>query len=68
MEWTHGIDLLGMLTPYLFVVILTAIPALKLLKRTGLSRVWAAVVILPLGSILLFWVIAYKHWPIREAS
>ena len=60
-------DTFAQLVPYLIIVVLTAIPALILFGRTGLSRWWALLSLVPLGMIVILWVVALRHWPVTPA-
>ena len=62
------VDFAGLLFPYFIVVVLTVIPALIILKRVGLSRAWALLAIIPPGGVLIFWIVAFKSWPLIEKS
>ena len=55
--------------PFAFWLIITIIPSIKLLRRTGLHVALAALNLFPLlGTIILVWVVAYAQWPkIKEA-
>ncbi len=61
-------DFVAILIPYIVVVIITGIPALRIFGRLGLSRAWALLAIIPLGNILVIWIIAYKCWPVEELT
>jgi len=43
------------------------IPCAIILGRLGFSRLWALLTVLPLATIVLFWVIALIEWPIADA-
>jgi hypothetical protein len=50
-------------------IILSIIPAIKLLGRLGKSRWWAAITLVPvLGIVILLWIVAYSRWPLAEDS
>lgn len=52
------------LLPIAFWLLLTIIPSIKLLRRTGLSVGLAALNLLPLiGTIVLIWIVGYSEWP-----
>ncbi|MGF1501503.1 MAG: hypothetical protein ACFBSD_06775 [Paracoccaceae bacterium] len=34
-----------------------------LLPRAGLDRLWAFVALVPLGAVVLLWVLAFRPWP-----
>jgi len=48
--------------PYLLLTVLTAIPAWRLFERTGMSRWWTLLSVVPLGMIIILWVVAYCRW------
>lgn len=52
--------------PYILIVALTAIPSWKLLGRVGLAPAWTLLCLLPLGFIIVMWMVAYRKWPIAE--
>ena len=54
------------LLPYLILVVLTAIPSWVLLGRIGLSRWWTLLSLVPLGMLIVLWMVAFRRWPIRE--
>ena len=62
------VDFVAMLIPYFVVVVLTIIPAIRILRRVGLSRAWALLAIIPPGGVLIFWIVAFKSWPLMEKS
>ena len=49
--------------PYLLLVVLTAIPAFVLFKRIGFSPAWTLLSIVPLGMLIILWIVAYRRWP-----
>ena len=59
-EYVGLADFIGLLTPYFIVVLLTIIPAIRILRSVGLSRAWALLAIIPPGSVLIFWIVAFK--------
>ncbi|MCX8224538.1 MAG: hypothetical protein OTI35_00575 [Sulfitobacter sp.] len=40
----------------------------KLCPKAGLSKWWALVLLFPLFSIILLWVIAFKKWPTDKGA
>jgi hypothetical protein len=46
--------------PYLLLVILTAIPAHVLLGKLGLSRWWNLFSVLPIGAVVVLWVVSLR--------
>ena len=49
-----------MITGFLFVAILLVVPFWRLLPRFGLPRWLALVAVLPVGALILLWVIAFR--------
>jgi hypothetical protein len=49
--------------PYLILVVLTAIPGYVLFKRIGFSPAWTLLSIVPLGMLIILWIVAYRRWP-----
>ena len=47
----------------LIIAALTIVPFWKILPRAGLSPWLALVTIIPLGTLVLLWVLAFKRWP-----
>ncbi len=45
---------------YVAISVLTVIPFLKLLPHFGVKSVWAYAAIIPLGALVLLWVMAMK--------
>jgi hypothetical protein len=60
-------DMVGWL-PYLMIVILTAIPSFFVFKKAGLSPWWAAIAIVPLGTVIILWIVAFSNWPASRPS
>ena len=48
--------------PFIILGILTLIPTVALLKRTGLSRSWVLLSFVPLGMLIVLWLVAFKSW------
>jgi len=48
------------LVVWLVVAVLTVIPMMKLLPHFGVNRNWAFAGIIPLGALVLLWVMAAK--------
>ena len=48
--------------PFIILGILTLIPTVVLLRRTGLSRAWVLLSFLPLGMLIVLWLVAFKSW------
>ena len=53
---------------FIVVVALTVIPLFKLLPAFGLNPYWALVAIVPLGVIVLLWVMAGRLDRLRGGS
>jgi hypothetical protein len=51
---------------YLVVTALTVVPLWRILPRAGLAKQWALAAALPLGAVVLLWVLAYRRWPMDE--
>jgi len=52
--------------PLLVLTIFFAIPLYRILKRTGKSRWWTILSIIPFpifGGVVVLWIIAYGRWP-----
>jgi uncharacterized membrane protein YeaQ/YmgE (transglycosylase-associated protein family) len=43
--------------------ILFGLPAIKILRRTGLSEWWFLLIYTGIGAIIGLWVLAYCRWP-----
>jgi hypothetical protein len=55
------------IAPYLALFLLTVIPSICLLHRTGLHIALAAFNLIPIGgTIVLVWIIAFSKWPSRQ--
>lgn len=54
--------------PFIILGVLTAIPTVALLKRTGLSRSWVLLSFVPLGMLIVLWLVAFKSWNKTEVS
>jgi hypothetical protein len=56
------------IAPYLALFLLTIIPSVCLLHRTGIHIALAAFNLIPIGgTIVLLWVIAFSKWPRASA-
>jgi hypothetical protein len=52
------------IAPYFALFLLTIIPSIWLLHRTGIHVALAAINLIPIGgTIVLLWVIAFSKWP-----
>jgi hypothetical protein len=50
--------------PIIIILVLTVIPGIRLLKRTGLHVALAALNLVPIyGTVVLIWNITYSNWP-----
>lgn len=53
-----------------FFVLLTMVislwPVFRILKRVGLSPVWALVAFVPFMNVVMLWVFAFVDWPIEK--
>ncbi|HSF96867.1 MAG TPA: hypothetical protein VLA52_17710 [Thermohalobaculum sp.] len=47
----------------LVVTALVVIPFWMILPRAGVAPAWALAAIIPLGAVVLLWVLALKSWP-----
>lgn len=45
---------------YVAWVLLIAIPLFKLLPKYGMNALWSIFAVLPVGIIILLWIMAYK--------
>lgn len=48
---------------WLAVTILQVIPLWRILPRAGIASPWALTAALPLGVLVLLWVLAFRRWP-----
>lgn len=62
------LEAVGPLLIYLFALIIYfvifGVPVMQLLARTGHSRFWILIALVPLVNIIFLWVWAFKRWPI----
>ena len=57
------------IAPYLALFLLTIIPSVCLLHRTGMHIALTAFNLIPIGgTIVLLWVIAFSKWPSRQLT
>ena len=57
------------IAPYLALFLLTVIPSVCLLHRTGIHIALAAFNLIPIGgTVVLLWVIAFSKWPTRQLT
>ncbi|HRF10455.1 MAG TPA: hypothetical protein PL193_17695 [Xanthobacteraceae bacterium] len=61
-------DVAGQLAIYLVALVIYfgifGVPLMQLLARTGHSRFWILIALVPLVNIIFLWVWAFKRWPI----
>ena len=50
------------LIPSMVMGLLVIIPALRLLKRVGMSWAWALLSFFPIGIVVMVWAIAFSSW------
>jgi hypothetical protein len=48
---------------YVVLVAVTIVPSWRILRRAGLSPWWSLFSLVPLGTIPVLWIIAYRRWP-----
>ena len=48
---------------WLVAAVLQVVPLWRILPRAGIASPWALAAAVPLGTIVLLWVMAYKDWP-----
>jgi hypothetical protein len=48
---------------YVVLVAVTIVPLWRILRRVGLSPWWSLFSLVPLGTIPVLWIIAYRRWP-----
>ena len=46
---------------YAILVVLTVVPFFQLLPHFGINAVWSLIAILPVGVIILLWIMATKR-------
>jgi len=57
------LDTLLTMAPSLLMILLPVIPVIYLLKRVGMSRAWALLLLFPFfGFVVVVWVIAFARW------
>ena len=50
----------GMVTGFLFVAVLLVVPFWRILPRHGIASGFALLAILPVGALILLWIVAFK--------
>ena len=54
----------NLLIRYLATLAFTTYPTWRIIKRTGLNKYWAALILLPgLGSLSILIMLAFSDWP-----
>ena len=48
---------------FLLGAVLLVVPMWLILPRAGLSSYWAFCALIPLGVVVLLWVLALRRWP-----
>lgn len=55
---------LAQFLPLTILGVISLIPALRIIRRTGLSRWWALFIIVPaFGAVIVLWIVAFRQWP-----
>ena len=49
-----------LITGFLFLAVLLVVPFWRLLPSYGMSKYYALLAILPVGAVLLLWVLAFR--------
>ena len=52
----------------LIFAILLVVPFWFLLPRAGIPQTVAFVAVIPLGAVILLWILAFKEWPGDDAK
>jgi uncharacterized membrane protein YhaH (DUF805 family) len=58
-----GIVFLYMICLYVII----GIPVARILHRTGMSRWWSLLILVPVVNLIGFWVFAFARWPEFDA-
>ena len=62
-------ETISLFVPIIIMLVLTIIPSVRLLRRTGLNVALVALNIVPFyGTVVLIWIIAYSNWPNTQAA
>ena len=62
MHWLVVITIfISLFLAALYVVI--GIPAAHILHRTGNSRWWSLLIVIPIVNVIGFWIFAFMRWP-----
>ncbi|MEO1490931.1 MAG: hypothetical protein AAFV19_02115 [Pseudomonadota bacterium] len=59
---------MGAILGFLIVAAILVIPFWRILPRAGLPAPVALVAVIPLGAVILLWVLAFKRWPLDDVS
>ncbi len=49
-------------------VLVFAIPAITILRKTGYSGWWVILSFIPFVNVIMFWVFAFARWPLEERA
>ena len=56
----QGMGAFNLMTGFLFMAVLLVVPFWRLLPRFGLSKYLSIVAVLPVGALILLWIIAFR--------
>jgi len=59
----HGTGIGLVLLIILLFLVLHIVPFMKLLPRAGISGWLGIIAVIPLGALILLWVLAFMKWP-----
>jgi len=48
--------------------VISVVPAVRILRRAGLSAWWAVFLVIPLVNLMALWVFAFTRWPALTAE
>jgi hypothetical protein len=48
-----------------FWFVIVGIPVMQILKRTGFSRAWVLILIVPLVNLVFLWIYVFTRWPVE---
>lgn len=48
---------------FLILAVLIVVPFWRILPRAGIAAPWALVAVIPLGAVILLWMLAFRRWP-----
>lgn len=57
----------GLVTGFLFMAVLLVVPFWRLLPRFGIDKWYALLAILPVGALILLWVVAFRDAAERDS-